>query len=307
MATQMDIAGWVAIALSITVAALGLVCHQILMQNKRICERLQTLERRFRLRNNNTDCHIPPFWRFTVGNKFEAENVWNQIFFEDEYQIRQVRFCSHDVIIDVGAHIGVFSYLCHILGGRSIYAYEPSDRSFQLLNRNLSNLPGIHLFPNAVWRSDEAPSAKLLICGPSGENTGAVSAMASGRVIDFGTQSLVASGEDGRSVSAVPLDQILATFPRVKLLKLDCEGSEFPILLTSRELHRVERIVGEVHEIGEQLMASLDSGALVSSYTAYRVEHLINFLESAGFRVSRRPGGMHLFLINAVRVAAAPR
>jgi hypothetical protein len=34
----------------------------------------------------------------------------------------------------------------------------------------------------------------------------------------------------------------------VRLLKLDCEGSEWPILFTSRRLQQVREIVGEYHE-----------------------------------------------------------
>ena len=36
----------------------------------------------------------------------------------------------------------------------------------------------------------------------------------------------------------------------MRLLKLDCEGAEWPILLTSRRLHLIDEIVGEFHEIG---------------------------------------------------------
>jgi len=34
---------------------------------------------------------------------------------------------------------------------------------------------------------------------------------------------------------------------RVRLLKIDCEGSEFPILYTSKMLEYVDEIVGELH------------------------------------------------------------
>src|SRR5205085_1196267 len=37
---------------------------------------------------------------------------------------------------------------------------------------------------------------------------------------------------------------------RIRLLKLDCEGAEWPILLTSRRLHLIDEIVVEFHELG---------------------------------------------------------
>jgi hypothetical protein len=35
----------------------------------------------------------------------------------------------------------------------------------------------------------------------------------------------------------------------VRLLKMDCEGSEWPLLYTSSELDRVQAVCGEYHEI----------------------------------------------------------
>ena len=40
---------------------------------------------------------------------------------------------------------------------------------------------------------------------------------------------------------------------RVNLLKIDCEGAEFPILLTSNRLAAIDRIVGEYHELRADL------------------------------------------------------
>src|SRR5262249_10566010 len=162
--------------------------------------------------------------------------------------VRKTNFEPNDVVVDVGAHIGTFSYIAQIRGSREVYCYEAAEQNFELLQRNLSRLPGIHLFHRAVWRSDGGAVRELVVSGANGPNTGANSVMAGGLVVDFPAQT-VSNDPTSSPVKAVPLDEILASFLRVKLLKLDCEGSEFPILLTSRELHKVERIVAEVHEV----------------------------------------------------------
>jgi FkbM family methyltransferase len=243
---------------------------------------------------------IPEFWRFSIRNQFEVDNVWSPIFIGDEYGVRKTHFEPDDVVVDVGAHIGTLSYIAHIRGSREIYCYEASEQNFELLQRNLSRLPGIHLFNRAVWRSDGGAVRELVISGANGANTGANSVMAGGLLVDFGSQT-VSNDLASSRVKAVPLDEILASFLRVKLLKLDCEGSEFPILLTSRELHKVERIVAEVHEVTAAMMNALPSQSRLTGYREYRLQDLIACLESAGFQVSTRQGSPRLHLLDAVR------
>jgi hypothetical protein len=136
------------------------------------------------------------------------------------------------------------------------------------------------------------------------DNTGSHTVLAE-HVIDFGKQSPCGAPGQIQAVPAISLDQILRQFARVKLLKLDCEGSEFPILFTSRELHRVEEIVGEVHEIGQESMALLHPGALVPGYGEYRVRDLVAALEAHGFAVETRPGDPHMCVFSARRAPAS--
>ena len=296
----MTIPVWIIALFGVVLAGLCAVCYHLLVQNGRMVLRLEALESaRDYVRMSTPEGH--PLWRFTTGGKWDIDNVWGPIFIQDEYRMREVHLGPEDVVIDVGAHIGVFSYLSYIRGSRAIYSYEASERNFQLLKLNLEKLPGTHLFHRAVWRSDQ-PCEELLVSGTAGENTGIVSALAAGSVIDFYQQSVSAS--DGpRMVPAIALDEILAGFPRVRLLKLDCEGSEFPILFTSRELHRVQTIIAEVHDMSEQVMARLEPRAKVEGFAAYTIAELVRFLESQGFRVNVREGVKNHYNLDA-RLAA---
>jgi hypothetical protein len=49
-------------------------------------------------------------------------------------------------------------------------------------------------------------------------------------------------------VKTVGLDDILINFPKVKLIKIDTEGSEYEILMKSKLLFKVSQIVGEYHD-----------------------------------------------------------
>lgn len=63
-----------------------------------------------------------------------------------------------------------------------------------------------------------------------------------------GGESVMRDGE-GIAVRGIPLGEILAMAgPRVRLLKMDCEGAEHA-LLARADLSRVEALCGESHDI----------------------------------------------------------
>lgn len=229
------------------------------------------------------------------------DNVYGPIIHGDEYGLNECRFEPEDVIIDIGAHIGTFTYLCYLKGSRAIHSFEPALRNFAMLQCNVGSLDGVHLYRSAIWRCD-CGDDDLKVSGPHSENTGANSVVAGGRCIDFAHQTFVEDAAESSQVAAAPLDGVLERFDRVKLLKLDCEGSEFPILLTSNGLHRVERAVGEVHEMDEKIMSGLDARSRVDGYPCYRLSDLTSKLESCGFSVSARRGAEHMYFFDARRI-----
>jgi hypothetical protein len=58
---------------------------------------------------------------------------------------------------------------------------------------------------------------------------------------------------------------------------MDVEGSEYPILYTSKQLHKIEEIVGEFHEV---------DGTYINGYKLDR-HGLKRFLEDNGFVVTK--------------------
>lgn len=244
---------------------------------------------------------VRPQPNFSVGNQFEATNIFGPIVFGDEYQLGDCRFEPDDVVVDVGAHIGCFSYLCYSKGSRAIYSYEPRRRNFELLQSNLGSRDGVHLYRAAVWRSDVHTPIELNLSGGFGENTGAGSVIAGGSRIDYATQTIANSTGEPERVTAIRLDDILGRFDSVKLLKLDCEASEFPILFTSRLLHKVEIIVAEIHEVSSEGMALLNPESRVPGYDEYRLQTLVPALEAQGFEVATRNGQGHMHGIVARR------
>jgi FkbM family methyltransferase len=177
-------------------------------------------------------------------------------------------------------------------GARDIVCYEPEPGNYVQLRENVGNLaPHVRTCEAAVWRSDRQDDWLRYVPSEVVERTGG------GHVF----------GEAGKPVATVPFDLAVATAAvktgRVDLVKLDCEGSEWPILLTSKSLSLVRSIIGEFHEIGGPNMdkvttqqthpRTIPACARVGGYEAFTLEVLGRFLARHGFTTEAMPTPGH--------------
>jgi FkbM family methyltransferase len=200
--------------------------------------------------------------------------VYRSVVECNEYRIPAF-LSATDLIIDVGAHIGSFSWLCWSRGARNIEAFEPESENLACLRRNLGNT-SVRVFPLGVWRSDRCGDVlyhsgyrPMLPDGPDpvGMNTGIGNVFAT----------------SGPPVETIALDDIIGD-RTVSILKLDCEGSEYPILLTAKKLKNVRRIIGEYH-----LVKEIPVTARVAGFEAYSPDVLVDLFTRLGFRVELVP------------------
>lgn len=198
-------------------------------------------------------------------------NVYYDVVERNEYRLPPF-FTPADSIIDIGCHIGSFSYAAWLRGSQNIIAFEPFPENYELAKENLAKQierGDITLRQCAVWRSD-TPQQTLF-------HTGSVR---DGEELNTGAGSVYT--DSGVEVQTYPLDKLLhklkSTGKRVHLLKLDCEGSEFPILYSSRYLDVVDRIVLEYHEIiNPPKIATSDD------WYPFTIDGLIEYLRGEGF------------------------
>ncbi len=215
--------------------------------------------------------------------------IFNTVVRENEYRLPE-QFDSEDVIIDIGAHIGIFAQAALERGAGLIYAVEPDKTNFELAASNLAPFieqERVRLFNAAVWRSD----SKACTLYHSGyiETNG---------ILNTGGGDVLWSRQ-GEAVGTISLDALLTSATRngrrrLRLLKIDCEGSEWPILLTSRRLKWVDAICGEFHEIGGDY-DSLQAPFAITGYRRFTLTELDEFLTQQGFvcsfERSRNPDG----------------
>jgi FkbM family methyltransferase len=185
-------------------------------------------------------------------------------------------------IVDVGAGIGDFSVYAALGHPQNrVYAFEPFPESLALLKENLQlNQAGnVQAFPEAI-----------------AEETGTLDLdMSSGEPLQFSTEGSAASVK----TLAVPSLSLAEAFERLELgqchvLKLDCEGAEYGILLNAPNvvLDLIEHIVMEYHD----------------AVTPYSHGDLVEFLSSRGFDVQtwQNPVHAHLGYLYAHRQSPIP-
>ena len=158
-------------------------------------------------------------------------------FVEDEYDIAALGLGQGDVAIDVGAHIGAVTLLMALMGA-TVYAYEPVRENYAMLceTLRLNGLNGrISAFPLAI--TDRR--GKALIHLDERDNP------------HHFIGNFYSDTEETQLVETVSLDDVFADngINHCAALKIDAEGSEFPILEAASEktLAKIGCICGEYH------------------------------------------------------------
>jgi len=130
---------------------------------------------------------------------------------------------NNKVIVDIGANVGGFSlFAARLWKGSTVYAFEPGDRAFQCLYRNLAHAPGARAYPFGLARGDH----KLMLHGSSfGSVCGSVCEVENH---DPDTETIEIR-DAASSLAKLGIGKI-------DILKIDTEGCEVPILRSLEEL-----------------------------------------------------------------------
>jgi FkbM family methyltransferase len=186
-------------------------------------------------------------------------DIWSikETFIDDFYHFENSSKPRTGVIIDIGAGIGEFTIQsAKACPDCRVYGFEPFTESFDYLVKNseLNSLKNI--FPVAAAVSS-LPGTMVL------DTT-------SGNPLQF---RMKVGTPTESSIKTVLLMDFLneQSIDDVELIKLDCEGGEFDILLplSKEDLIRLKRIVMEYHD----------------SLTTHNHSELVRHLVNAGFTV----------------------
>ncbi len=169
------------------------------------------------------ETRIGAMWLPAPGEELIRGLQWEQTN-QKIYSHSRARVRPGDVVIDCGAHVGVFSRLALRLGARLVIAIEPEKNNRVAFERNFSREiknGTVKLVPRGVWDSTGILNLRL-----STVNTGSHSLV-------FESQS---SGTEGIEVTTLDAIVDAEKLSRVDFVKMDIEGSERHALLGARKL-----------------------------------------------------------------------
>ncbi len=211
-----------------------------------------------------------------------------------DYWATPQSFSADQVVLDVGCHIGAFTRLAADRGARVI-GYEANRENYRLACLNTADHQRVTIRHAAIWRSDRPPGVVHFVPSANAENTGGGTVLFDSTQV---AQAVIRDREGCRSavtpeanlpsvhdVQSVPLDAVLEELGDVQVLKIDAEGVEFPVLLTSRRLRQCALIVGEFHEFTDAEIGRMSADARVGT-EPYSVALLVRTLDREGFNVS---------------------
>ena len=168
----------------------------------------------------------------------------DEIFFRNIYNPVSLRIESNDIVVDIGANIGVFTLFAARRTQNTIYAFEPFPENIEFLNRNIRINGLYNITSHCVAVCDKIGSAKLFISGIS-----------AGHLLF--NHSIEGKLEKYIKVPTTTLQRIMDVnnLEQIDFLKLDCEGSEGSILMSTPKdyLQRIKKIAMEFHDNVSQL------------------------------------------------------
>jgi FkbM family methyltransferase len=140
-------------------------------------------------------------------------NVVNETFFDKIHVLQDISIKENDVVVDIGANIGIVAIFAALRTKRTVHAFEPSPENFEFLKRNvkINGLKNIEVYNVAV--SDKTQKLTRLYLDNSYGNSLLTEDCPTDEYIDV------------PSISFPELvDKI--SVPEIGFLKMDCEGSE---------------------------------------------------------------------------------
>jgi FkbM family methyltransferase len=162
---------------------------------------------------------LHPKYRLKLYSHYTSVWILVEVFEDDVYE-RVFKIEKGDIVVDVGAHVGMFTVkaLKEVREEGLVIAIEPEERNFELLKRNTRDYKNVKLVKKAV--GDKTGRAILYISELSGEHSIKKPSRA--------TKSI--------DVEVDTLDNILSSLgvSKVDFLKIDVEGAELEVLRGAR-------------------------------------------------------------------------
>lgn len=193
-------------------------------------------------------------YRFNIFNKdiivFDYKSSQSPKSIADEikndiYNITNIKFVPGDIVIDLGANIGIFSIvLAKLYPFITIYCFEPLESNYNNLIKALevNNVTNIIANNLAITKNgrDVISIASINFSG------GAMVLERDSINTNIDPKYFIIN-----TINSISIDMIFDTFkiPKCKLLKMDIEGFEHEVVPNIKSFDKIEYFSGEFHYI----------------------------------------------------------
>jgi len=194
-------------------------------------------------------------YRYDIKDNFHPSFVnYREFFVDDIYQ--QLEYPNLDVVLDVGASIGLFTKYILKKGAKQVFAFEPDIRSINLLGQNFFNKPSVNIIPKALSSTSEIKKLWYLPDNPLISS-----------IIPEWTEE-----DHTTEVECISFKDFIKDYKisKIDLLKLDIEGAEYEVIdtLDEEDLDKINSILLEWH---------------IPMWMGRKIEDIINKLSRYGF------------------------
>ena len=206
----------------------------------------------------------------------QRQDVWHN----NSYQIH-VPHMHNKEVIDIGAGVGVFTLAAAALGAYRVWAYEPTWSSYNQLEQNVSHMALNH----------KVVLNKLIVQGaPSDPQVLSVHDR-------HGQNSIYRTHTQSEIVPTISFADIMAqTYSHDVIVKINCEGSEFDIILDS-DAHTWRRVsvihlrITEQLHVTHKLRAPIHEKLISMGFTMQSSTNIgTNWFDQSGQFVKWEPG-----------------
>lgn len=176
-------------------------------------------------------------WEKVFNGEYESSAVgaYYEIFKEKDYIRGGVEIKQGDIVVDIGANVGIFERYANMHGALKVCCYEPELYNFQCLKKNAVATSVLY----NVALSDKKGLKTLYIDSTEG-----------GHSLINTTINNTKNGMT-QKIQAITLNDILNEIPKIDFLKVDIEGSEWDIFRDAdrNKLSKIRNIVVEYHNM----------------------------------------------------------
>jgi FkbM family methyltransferase len=169
-------------------------------------------------------------------------SMTNETFFEKVHTPPGVPIEANDVVVDIGANIGIVTLFAALKTQKTVHAFEPSPENCEFLNRNILTNGLRNVVVHNVAVGDKTEKLTRLYLGDS---------------VGHSLLTAECPTEKYIEVPSVTLQHIIDNIANggVGVLKIDCEGCEGLIFLSTpiEYLRRVKKMVVEFHDTSSPL------------------------------------------------------